>query len=175
MQTTDIYTLDDFHAAISAHKKDFDALSENKKAIRKLEKTLNYIDTIAALKPVYDKSKYGFEKARTRYAEEHKAELEQFNKAVRYLKANKLNATEREKYASERTSLLHECERLEQRMRASNLDPALLSQIKYRVEKVLAAGKLPQHTETIREQISQANTAKETGRRERRPKENTIE
>lgn len=175
MQTTGIYTLDDFHAAISAHKKDFDALSENKRAIRKLEKTLNYIDTIAALKPVYDKSKHGFEKARTRYAEEHKAELEQFNKAVRYLKANKLNATEREKYASERTSLLHECERLEQRMRASNLDPALLSQIKYRVEKVLAAGKLPQHTETIREQISQANTAKETGRRERRPRENTIE
>ena len=127
------------------------------------------------MKPVYDKSKHGFEKARTRYAEEHKAELEQFNKAVRYLKANKLNATEREKYASERTSLLHECERLEQRMRASNLDPALLSQIKYRVDKVLAAGELPQHTETLREQITQANAAREAGCRERRPREITIE
>ena len=60
-------------------------------------------------------------------------------------------------------------------MRASNLDPALLSQIKYRVDKVLAAGELPQHTETLREQITQANAAREAGCRERRPREITIE
>ena len=42
--------------------------------IRRLDTTLKHIDTITRLKPMYDQSKRGFDKAKARYAEAHKEE-----------------------------------------------------------------------------------------------------
>ena len=155
MQTTGITTLEDFQRAVNEHNADFSRLSENRKTIRRLDTTLKHIDTITRLKPIHDQSKRGFEKAKAKYAEAHKEELEQFRKAVRYLKANKLNASDRDRFAAQRTELIHENDNLERKLRAAHFDPELVAQIKCRVGKVLDAGVIPQHEPTIRERLRQ--------------------
>ena len=155
MQTTGITTLEDFRNAVNEHNAELSRLSKNRKTIRRLDTTLKHIDTITRLKPVYDQSKHGFEKAKTRYAEAHKEELEQFQKAVRYLKANKLNASDRDRFSSQRSALIQENVDLEQKLRLVHFDPELVSQIKYRVSKVLDAGMIPQHEPTMQERLRQ--------------------
>ena len=155
MQTTGITTLEDFQRAVNEHNADFPRLSENRKTIRRLDTTLKHIDTITRLKPIYDQSKRGFDKARIKYAEAHKEELEQFQKAVRYLKANKLNASDRDQFAVQRIALIRENDALEQKLRTAHFDPELVAQIKYRVGKVLDAGVMPQHETTIHERLRQ--------------------
>ena len=92
---------------------------------------------------------------KAKYAAAHKEELEQFQKAVRYLKANKLNASNRDKFAAERTALIHENDNLERKLRTVHFDPELVSQIKYRIGKVLDAGVMPHHEATIQERLRQ--------------------
>lgn len=155
MQTTGITTLEDFQKAVDEHSGDFSRLSENRRMIRRLDTTLKHIDTVARLKPIYDQSKRGFEKAKVRYAEAHKEELAQFQKAVRYLKANKLNASDRNQFAAQRTALICDNDALEQKLRTAHIDPELVSQIKYRVGKVLDAGVIPRHETTMQERLRQ--------------------
>ena len=155
MQTTGITTLEDFQRAVNEHNADFSRLSENRKTIRRLDTTLKHIDTITRLKPIHDQSKRGFEKAKAKYAEAHKEELEQFQKAVRYLKANKLNASDRDQFSLQRSRLIRENDDLERKLRAAHFDPELVAQIKCRVGKVLDAGVIPQHEPTIRERLRQ--------------------
>jgi len=156
MQTTGITTLEDFRNAVNEHNADFSRLSENRKTIRRLDTTLKHIDTITRLKPIHDQSKRGFEKAKTKYAETHKEELEQFQKAVRYLKANKLNASDRDQFSLQRSCLIRENDDLERKLRAAHFVPELVSQIKYRVGKVLDAGVIPQHEPTMQERLRQS-------------------
>ena len=155
MQTTGITTLEDFQRAVNEHNADFSRLPENRKTIRRLDTTLKHIDTITRLKPIYDQSKRGFEKAKAKYAEAHKEELEQFQKAVRYLKANKLNASDRDRFAAQRNALSQENNDLEQKLREAHFDPELVAQIRYRVSKVLDAGVMPHHEATIQERLRQ--------------------
>lgn len=155
MQTTGITTLEDFQQAVNEHNADFSRLSENRKTIRRLDTTLKHIDTITRLKPIHDQSKRGFEKAKTKYAETHKEELEQFQKAVRYLKANKINASEKDQFAEQRSRLIRENDDLERKLRSAHFDPELVSQIKYRIGKVLDAGVMPHHEATIQERLRQ--------------------
>ena len=155
MQATGITTLEDFQNAVDEHNADFSLLSENRKTIRRLDTTLKNIDTITRLKPIYDQSKRGFEKAKARYAEAHKEELEQFQKAVRYLKTNKLNTSDRDQIAAQRSRLIRENDDLEQKLRTAYFDPELVSQIRYRVGKVLDAGVIPHHEPTMQERLRQ--------------------
>ena len=155
MQTTGITTLEDFQRAVNEHNAEFSRLSENRKTIRRLDTTLKHIDTISRLKPIYDQSKRGFEKEKARYAEAHKEALEQFQKAVRYLKANKLNASDRDQFTAQRTALIRENDALEQELGTTHFDPELVAQIKYRVGKVLDAGVMPEHETTIQERLKQ--------------------
>lgn len=57
MQTTGIYTLNDFNAVVSKHNADFSRLAENSKEIRCLDTALKCIDTLITLKPINDRSK----------------------------------------------------------------------------------------------------------------------
>ena len=155
MQTTGIYTLDDFNAAVSEHNADFARLAEKTKSVRRLDTALKHIDTVISLKPIYEKSKKGFDRQKEKYAAEHKDELEQYKKAVRYLKANSLTPKDRDRCDKERNSLLRENKQLEEKLRSVNLDPDMLAQIKYRVEKVLDAGEIPQHRTTTQERLKQ--------------------
>ena len=155
METTGIYTLDDFNSVVSEHNADFSRLAENTKSVRRLDTTLKHIDTMISLKPIYEKSKKGFDRQKEKYAAEHKDELEHFKKAVRYLKANGLSTDDREKIVAERSTLNHENERLERKLRSVNLDPEMVAQIKYRIGKVLDAGETPQHRTTTQERLKQ--------------------
>lgn len=116
-----------------------------------------------SLKPIYEKSKKGFERQKAKYAAEHKDELEQFKKAVRYLKANKLTPADLDRCKAERSSLLRENEKLERKLRSMNLDPAMVAQIKYRIDKVLDVGEMPQHRTTTQERLrTKQSSEKET-------------
>ena len=151
METTGIYTLDDFNTVVSEHNAEFARLAENAKSVRRLDTALKHIDTMISLKPIYEKSKKGFDRQKEKYAAEHKDELEQYKKAVRYLKANSLTPKDRDRCDKERNSLLRENKRLEEELRSVNLEPDMVAQIKYRIGKVLDAGETPQHTITTKE------------------------
>ena len=155
MKNTGIHSVEDFQKAVSDHQAAFDRLSENRKAIRKLDTTLGHMDTFIRLKPIHDQSKRGFEKTKARYAEIHKEELAQFNKAVRYLKANKLNVTDREKNAAQRNALVRENEKIEEALRAANFDPALIRKMQYQIDQVLQSGEIPEHRMTLQERLQQ--------------------
>lgn len=155
MQATGIRTLDDLQNAVSVHSEAFSRISENKKAIRRIDTTLKHLDTIEALKPVYDKSKHGFERTRQKYALAHKDELAQYQKAVRYLKANSVRPSDREQYEAQRRTLAQENETLEAKLRKANLDPDLIGKIRWRIDKVLETGIVPQHKPSIKELLDQ--------------------
>ena len=76
-------------------------------------------------------------------------------KIVRYLKANKLNASDRDQFSLQRSRLIRENDDLERKLREAHFVPELVSQIKYRVGKVLDAGVMPQHETTIQERLRQ--------------------
>lgn len=155
METTEIYTLDDFNAVVSEHNADFAKLAENTKVVRKLDTALKHIETAISLKPVFDESKKGFDRRKEKYAAEHKDELEQYKKAVRYLKANRLTPADLDRCKDERSTLLRENKLLERKLRSVNLDPDMVAQIKYRIGKVLDAGERPQHRTTTQERLKQ--------------------
>lgn len=155
METTGIYTLDDFNTVVSEHNADFVRLAENAKSVRRLDTALKHIDTAISLKPIYDQSKKGFDRRKEKYAAEHKDELEQYKKAVRYLKVNGLNTDDCDKCSAERNALIRENERLERKLRSVNLDPDMVAQIKYRIGKVLDSGETPQHEVTLQERLKQ--------------------
>ena len=156
MQATGIRTLDDLRDAVSEHSDAFSKISENKKTIRRIDTTIRHIDTFTRLKPVYDQSKRGFDFAKRRYTEAHKEELAEFQKSVRYLKANKIRTDDRSKYVSQRRDLYSENNALEDKLRAVNLDPDLIGKIRWRIDKVLEIGTVPQHKPSIKELLDQA-------------------
>lgn len=163
METTGIYTLDDFNSVVSEHNADFARLAENAKSVRRLDTALKHIDTMISMKPIYEKSKKGFDRQKEKYAAEHKDELEQYKKAVRYLKANRLAPANLDRCKDERTTLLRENEKLERKLRSVNLAPDMVEQIKYRIGKVLDAGETPQHTITTKELLrTKQSSEKET-------------
>ena len=77
-------------------------------------------------------------------------------KIVRYLKANKLNASDRDQFSLQRSRLIRENDDLERKLRAAHFDPELVAQIKCRVGKVLDAGVIPQHEPTMQERLRQS-------------------
>ena len=76
-----------------------------------------------------------------------------YKKAIRYLKANRLAPANLDRCKDERTTLLRENEKLERKLRSVNLDPDMVAQIKYRIDKVLDAGETPQHEVTLQERL----------------------
>lgn len=138
MQRTGVVTVEDFDALLTAQKPAIAKITENEKQIRKLKTVISHIDDLGRYKPIFEKSKTGFKSFREKYTEAHKDELDKFAKAIRYLKANQLNATDRETYQRELDVLLAENERLAGDLRRQNLDPDMLRQIKHCVDTVLA-------------------------------------
>ena len=77
---------------------------------------------------------------RERYAAEHADEIAEYNKAVRYLKANQMIPDDRQKYEARRTIILKEIAQAEERLRAADLDPEIIRTLRYQIEKVTEAG-----------------------------------
>ena len=158
MQSAKIYTLADLERAVAACQADFDRISENRRAVKKIETGLKYIDTVTRLKPIADKAKQGFKMIRERYAAEHADETAEYNRAVRYLKANQIEPGDREKYEARRKALLAETARIEETLRRSNLDPEIIGTIRYRIEKVTEAGGIPEKKESVLGRLDQLKT-----------------
>ena len=153
LQQKGIRTLDDFNAVLQKEQPILDKISFNEKAIRKLNMSVRYIDTLIRLKPIADKEKTGFKGTREKYAEAHKAELTEFYKAVRYLKANRLNASERDEYAERAAALTEENQRLRATLGFSEEDREIVRQIRYCVDTVLQEAEIPEKKASILEKL----------------------
>ena len=116
---------------------------------------MKYIDTVIRLKPVADKAKSSFKLLREGYAKEHADEIAEYNKAVRYLKANQMSESgnliqdDLAKYEARRDALLQEISRTEEKLRAADLDPEIIRTIRYQVDKVMEAGGIPEKKESV--------------------------
>ena len=153
MQMTGIHTLEDLSDAVCAHSGELSEMAENRKTIRKLDTVIKHIDTFNRLKSVADQSKRGFERTREKYAASHKEELDAFKKSVRYLKANDLKISDRDKYATQRKTLICRNEALEKKLCSADFDPELINRIRYCIDTVQKAEVVPNHEMTIRERL----------------------
>lgn len=137
MTSIGIYTIDDFQKLIADLKPQLDKIAANEKQIKKLTYTIDHIGTIQKCKPIYDQSKKGFDKTKAKYAEAHKTELDDFQKAVRYMKANKLNASNIDEYRNRRDALKSENAEIHDMLLHLNFDTELIRQIQTCVDTVL--------------------------------------
>ena len=175
MERNKIFTLADLDRAVSECQADFDRISENRRAVKKIETGLKYINTVIRLKSVADKAKSGFKLFREKYAEEHADEIAEYNKAVRYLKANQMNPGDRDIYSGRRNALLKEIAQTEEKLRAADLDPEIIRTIWHRVDKVNEAGGIPEKKESVIGRLEQSKTeGEEKKREERQNKENRF-
>lgn len=144
MNSLGVYTLADFGNLIDELKPHLHKISDNEKQIKKHTRTIEHISNFNKYKPNYEQSKKGFDKTKAKYSEAHKTELELFNKAVRYLKANKLNASDIDECRSQRDTLKAENAEIRAKLRSLNLDHELIRQIQHCVDTVLNyAGEAP--------------------------------
>ena len=166
MNALGICTLDDFGHLIDELRPLLDEITANEKQIRKLNFTVEHIGNIQRYKPIYDQSKKGFDKTKAKYAEAHKTELALFGKAVRYLKANKLNASDLDAYRDQRDELKNRNAEIRSKLLSLNLDTELILEIQHRVDTVLNyAGEAPADEkksirDSLREPVPEAATSR---------------
>lgn len=70
------------------------------------------------------------------------------------MKANKLNASDRDVFLAQRAALIRENDDLEQKLRTSNFDPELVNRIRYCIDKVIETGEIPEHETTLHERLA---------------------
>lgn len=153
MAETGIYTLEDFNNMVNSAKEDFDKLNAKRKEIQRTETALRYLDTATELKAIFEKSKRGFTKAKEKYVSEHREEIEAYKKAMRYLRANRINVSDKAALEEKHIALKGEREEIENGLRQKHLDPILLGRIRHCIETVLESGETPEHQETVREKL----------------------
>lgn len=140
-----VTTLEDFENLVAMQKPILDKISANDKQLRKLNRSMEHIENFNRYSPIYAQSQKGFAGAKEKYAAEHKAELEAFAKAVRYLKANRLTAAELNECRKQRDALRAENRKLRAELTALNLDPEMIRGIRRCVDTVLShAGEIPE-------------------------------
>lgn len=155
MSALGIYTIDDFGNLIDELKPYLDQITANEKQIRKLNFTIEHISNIQKYRPIYDQSKKGFDKTKAKYAEAHKTELALFGKAVRYLKANNLNASDADAFRKQRDELKAKNAEIRSKLFSMNLDTELIRQVRHCVDTVLNyAGEAPaEEKKSIRDRL----------------------
>lgn len=168
MQASGITTLEDFHAMLEAQQPVIDKIKANEKRIKRLETGIRYIDISSRLKPIADKSKRGFKTSREKFAQAHKEELEQLNKAVRYLKANGLSPDDRQKLVAEVKALKTENQKLQAKIRSANIDPEMIRQIRCCVDTVLHEAEIPEKKESVLAKLKTAQATTQTHRRKQK-------
>lgn len=167
MQASGITTLEDFHAMLEAQQPVIDKIKANEKRIKRLETGIRYIDISSRLKPIADKSKRGFKTSREKFAQAHKEELEQLNKAVRYLKANGLSPDDRQKLVAEVKALKTENQKLQAKIRSANIDPEMIRQIRYCVDAVLHEAEVPEKKDSVLAKLKNYQTTDRSTQKKR--------
>jgi len=108
IQEAGISTLHDFNEFVGKQQESLTQLDSVGKAIRKKQTAIRHLETFQRLKPISDKSKQGLGFMRKQYAEKHQQELNDFAKALRYMKANGIKAADHDRIANELQQLLDE-------------------------------------------------------------------
>ena len=174
MNEHNVHTLDDFQQFIEEKKTAFSELSAANKEIRRLETALKHIDVFEKNQPIYMQSKRGFDFMKKKYAEAHKEEIAAYVKAVKYLKANGIQAADKEKLLRDLTALQAKRTKLSDVLEQQHIDPDLIGRIQYCIKTVMEAGEIPEHQRSILEQLEQpikpqAQTKDEQGHRNQNP------
>ena len=149
LQETGITTMEDFNAILESRKPIIDKIKTNEKHIRRLETGIGYIDTSARLQMIVDKSKRGFKSTREKYTEAHEDELAEYNKSIRYLKANSITNEDRAKLVAEVQMLKKENTKLNAKLKSGNMDTEIIRQIRYCVDTVLHEAEIPEKKESV--------------------------
>jgi len=119
-------------------------------------------ETIERLQPIKDKYlRINWKSAKAKYAEEHKAELDEYNKAFRLLKKFNIGLNFHfDAYEGERKNLRAERDKLQQELEQMKSDLRPLEDVRYYVGKVIPLDDVPVQTEqekkSVLEQISTA-------------------
>ena len=95
-----------------------------------------------------------------------KAEMEANNEKIAHLE-------ERKRYY-ETDLKIREAQRKELKLRAANLDPEIIRTIRYRVEKVMEAGGIPEKKESVRGRLEQLKAEGDKEKQERQIQGNRV-
>ena len=173
MTKHNVHTLDDFQHFIEEKKAAFSELNAANKEIRRLQTTLKHIDAFEKNQPIYMQSKRGFDFVKKKYAEAHKEEIAAYVKAVKYLKANSIQAGDKEKLSHDLKNLEAQRTKMFDVLAEQDIDPDLIGRIQYCIKTVMEEGEIPEHQRSILKQLQQPKKpqtqAKEQDQRKQNP------
>lgn len=143
MRDSKLFTFEDLQKYAEVHQKEEALYSANQKRIKSLETALNHIDTWKKLTPLHTEYLRAMGKRKERFAEEHKTELADYSKAVRYFKAKEISPSDLDRIAAEREKLLTENNALNRQLRKAYYDTRFVVDLQKRVEAVMSKGIVP--------------------------------
>lgn len=155
MTDHNIRTLDDFNGFVTEEQEIFSRLNAADKEIKKLQTSLRHMGNHEKYQLIYVQSKRGFKLIREKYNEAHKDEINAYIKAVKYMKANGLQPSDREKIKEYLATLEAERKATLVSLEKQDIDPDLIQQIQHCIQAVLDAGEIPEHQVTIDERLRQ--------------------
>lgn len=155
MTEHNVRTLEDFQRFIEEKKAVFTELNTANREIRKTQTALKHISAFEKNQPIYLQSKRGFDFVKKKYAEAHKDEIAAYVKAVKYLKANGIQATDKDKLIRELKDLEAQRTKMSDVLENQDIDPDLIGRIQYCIKTVMEAEEVPEHRMTIEEQLRQ--------------------
>ncbi len=153
MAKHNVRTLNDFQRFIEEKKAAFSELNAATKEIRSLQTALKHIDAFEKNQPIYAQSKRGFDFVKKKYAEVHKEEIAAYVKAVKYLKANSIQAADKEKLTHDLKNLEAQRTKMFDVLAEQDIDPDLIGRIQYCIKTVMEAGEIPEHQVSILERL----------------------
>ncbi len=166
VQERGITTLDELDSELYKRKSAANACREKMKGMESRIKDLSSIlkahETIERLQPVHDKYvKINWKGVKAKYAEEHRAELDEYNKAVRLLKKFNIDLNFHfDAYEGERKNLKSERDKLQEQLEKMKSDLKPLEDVRYYIGKVIPLYDLPVQTvpekQSVLESISAA-------------------
>ncbi len=115
------------------------SMKKSEKRIKAINTMLSYIDKYEANKPVHaEYTAIGWKKKKEKFAESHKEELDAYNAAIRYLKANlKGNSYSRKDLESEREQLAAALPGQRKELEAVQADVKVLRDVRHWLNQVL--------------------------------------
>ncbi len=172
MTKHNVHTLDDFQHFIEEKKAAFSELNAANKEIRRLQTTLKHIDAFEKNQPIYMQSKRGFDFVKKKYAEAHKEEIAAYVKTVKYLKANSIQAGDKEKLSHDLKNLEAQRTKMSGVLAEQDIDPDLIGRIQYCIKTVMEAGDIPEHQKSILEQLQEPLKQQSHPEKQERGKQN---
>jgi len=125
------------------------SMKKSEKRIKAINTMLSYIDKYEAAKPVHaEYAAIGWKKKKEKFAESHREELDAYNAAIRYLKANlKGNSYSRKDLEAEREQLAAALPGQKKELEAVQADVKVLRDVRHWLNQVLPSEQYRQTAE----------------------------